>query len=98
MKLVGSPLAFIRGPFIAEGLLQGGFGAVVALILLWLGFKAVASGGARPGGHPRWRVASVLPIREAILLVAGGMFVGAAGVCRFASRDVIFGQPALTVP
>jgi cell division transport system permease protein len=27
MELVGAPLAFIRGPFIAEGLLQGGCGA-----------------------------------------------------------------------
>ncbi len=27
MKLVGSPMTFIRGPFVAEGLLQGGIGA-----------------------------------------------------------------------
>src|SRR4051812_8222706 len=33
MKLVGSPVAFIRGPFIAEGFLQGGIGALVALAL-----------------------------------------------------------------
>ena len=38
MKLVGSPVAFIRGPFIAEGLMQGGLGALLAIGLLWMGF------------------------------------------------------------
>ena len=33
MELVGAPLAFIRGPFVAEGLLQGGIGALLALHL-----------------------------------------------------------------
>src|SRR5882672_2287834 len=41
MKLVGSPVTFIRGPFIAEGFLQGGLGAILALTLLWAGFMAV---------------------------------------------------------
>ena len=30
MQLVGSPIAFIRGPFVAEGVLQGGLGALIA--------------------------------------------------------------------
>lgn len=38
MQLVGAPIAFIRGPFVAEGVLQGGVGAVIALGVLWLGF------------------------------------------------------------
>ena len=33
MTLVGSPLTFIRGPFVAEGVLQGGLGAVLSLPL-----------------------------------------------------------------
>ena len=80
MKLVGSPVAFIRGPFIAEGLLQGGLGALLALGLLWLGFKLV---GAWWGGDLAAMLdgASLqfLPMRLTALLVAGGMFVGAAG-------------------
>jgi hypothetical protein len=43
MELVGAPMTFIRGPFVAEGFLQGGLGAAVALLLLWAGF-AVARG------------------------------------------------------
>jgi cell division transport system permease protein len=38
MQLVGAPFAFIRGPFVAEGILQGGFGAIAALVFLWVVF------------------------------------------------------------
>ncbi len=34
MHLVGAPLAYIRGPFVVEGVLQGGLGALVALAFL----------------------------------------------------------------
>jgi cell division transport system permease protein len=40
MQLVGAPFAFIRGPFVAEGILQGGAGALVAIVLLWAMFLA----------------------------------------------------------
>jgi cell division protein FtsX len=43
---VGAPLAYIRGPFLMEGVLQGGAGALVALVLLWTVF---AVGRARVG-------------------------------------------------
>ena len=80
MELVGAPLAFIRGPFVAEGLLQGGIGASVALLLLWGGFalvlswwgtdiRAVLGGGA----------IEFLPPRMVAYLLAGGMVVGSGG-------------------
>ena len=31
MQLVGAPQAYIRGPFVMEGVLQGGIGALLAL-------------------------------------------------------------------
>ena len=80
MQLVGASMAFIRGPFVAEGLLQGGIGAVGAVLLLWGGF-AVASASWGPqlasaleGVDPQF-----LPARFCALLVAGGMLVGGAG-------------------
>jgi len=80
MKLVGSPVAFIRGPFIAEGFLQGGLGAVIAIVLLWAGF---AVGRAWWGGDLSTMLDGValqfLPVRTVGLLVVGAMAVGAAG-------------------
>jgi cell division protein FtsX len=40
MQLVGARLAHIRGPFIAEGLLHGGAGALLAILTLGLVFGA----------------------------------------------------------
>jgi len=80
MELVGAPLTFIRGPFIAEGLLQGGLGALLALVLLGLTYAVVIwwwgqdlntlfDGGA----------VEFLPPSLLASLIAGGMAVGSAG-------------------
>lgn len=80
MQLVGSPLGFIRGPFIAEGVMQGGFGALVALALLWMGL-AVASGWWADELSVILEGSSLqfLPPRLCAALVAGGMAVGGLG-------------------
>jgi cell division transport system permease protein len=80
MALVGAPLTFIRGPFIAEGLLQGGVGALGATIVLAIGYalvrvwwgddiQAVLDGGT----------VEFLPWGVAAGLFGGGMGLGAAG-------------------
>jgi cell division transport system permease protein len=79
MELVGAPLAFIRGPFVAEGFLQGGIGALLAITSLWAGFVvAMAWWGADLnsllGGSVQF-----LPIRLCLYLILGGMLVGSAG-------------------
>ena len=80
MELVGAPLAFIRGPFVAEGFLQGGIGALVAVLLLWAGFAAV---GAWWGTDIRTILGGegieFLPARMLAYLLLGGMAVGSAG-------------------
>lgn len=80
MQLVGAPLAYIRGPFVVEGLLLGFGGGLLALVLLWalwamLADTLQASGAAilAPGDlrFLRWT--------WAIALLAGGAVIGAAG-------------------
>jgi cell division transport system permease protein len=80
MKLVGSPMTYIRGPFVAEGLLQGGLGALLALVLLWLAFTAASAWwGGDLAAFLDGSSLRFLPLRLAGLLLVGGMVVGAAG-------------------
>lgn len=80
MQLVGSPVAFIRGPFVAEGLMQGGLGALLALAVLWLGFGAISAWwGSELGALLDGGAMQFLPARFAAYLTAGGMLVGGAG-------------------
>lgn len=79
MQLVGSPLAFIRGPFVAEGLMQGGLGAVAAVALLWLGFAGVAAGWGGEVAVLLGGPLEFLPVRSCAYLITGGMAVGGAG-------------------
>ena len=80
MELVGAPLTFIRGPFVAEGLLQGGLGAVLAVALLGAGFLAgQAVWGPQLSSTLEGLAPQFLPVRLCSYLVAGGMFVGSAG-------------------
>jgi cell division transport system permease protein len=80
MQLVGSPATFIRGPFVAEGLLQGGVGALLAIALLWLGFAlANAWWGTEAAALLDGASLQFLPVRLCGLLVGGGMVVGGLG-------------------
>jgi cell division transport system permease protein len=80
MRLVGAPQAYIRGPFIAEGVLQGGIGAALALAVLAGGFLALRGRYLVPlaetTGLPAF---GFLPAGLCLLLVVGGMAVGCLG-------------------
>jgi cell division transport system permease protein len=80
MELVGAPLTYIRGPFVAEGVLQGGMGAVLAIAALWAVFRVGSSVWSAEltaglGAVPL----AFLPLHLCLWLVAGGMAVGAMG-------------------
>jgi cell division transport system permease protein len=80
MQLVGAPFAYIRGPFIVEGLLQGGMGAIVAVAALLATFAAIR---ARYGSFMADAVGltgfAFVPTELLLLLVVGGMAIGCLG-------------------
>jgi cell division transport system permease protein len=80
MQLVGAPMAYIRGPFVMEGLIQGGVGAVIAVGGLWALFTwlrdrplTMMAGAIDPSAIV------FLPIPSCLALLAGGMAVGCIG-------------------
>ena len=80
MQLVGAPLAYIRGPFIVEGLIQGGAGALAALVFLWITFFVVrrrADAWLAGAVDPASLVFLSLP--ASVALIAAGLSVGALG-------------------
>jgi len=80
MQLVGAPSAYIRGPFIMEGILQGGIGAAAALIVLLIAFLALRGRYLIP-------VAAAINLSSVrflspglcVLMLIGGMLVGCLG-------------------
>jgi cell division transport system permease protein len=80
MRLVGAPQVYIRGPFVVEGVLQGGIGAVVALAVLGGGFLAVRGQYLEPlAAAINLSSVQFLPVELSIGLVLGGMLVGCLG-------------------
>ena len=79
MQLVGAPFSFIRGPFVAEGVVLGGLGAAIAFVALWIGHSLLLRwlgpdiAGALGGGTIQF-----LGLRETAILLFGGLGVGGA--------------------
>jgi cell division transport system permease protein len=80
MQLVGAPLAYIRGPFVVEGLIQGGVGAAVAVGLLWGAWLFIRSRPA-PAMAVGFDPSSIVFLSAPVcaVLLAGGMAVGCIG-------------------
>jgi cell division transport system permease protein len=94
MQLVGAPIVYIRGPFVMEGLIQGGLGAVVALGGLWIGFgmlrRSAASGLGELGAAIDPASLAFLSAPMAVGLVVAGMGVGSIGgfIAARATREI----------
>jgi cell division transport system permease protein len=78
MRLVGAAPAYVKGPFVLEGMIQGGLGGILALGLLWGIFHAL-SRDLLATSDLLGRTAIVLPPAMAALIVVGGTLVGLAG-------------------
>jgi len=78
MRLVGATQAYVKGPFIAEGLLLGGIGGIVSVGLLFVAFR-VAARDALAASDLLGRAGVTLPIEVCVAVVLGGMLVGVIG-------------------
>jgi len=80
MELVGAPQAYVRGPFIMEGTLHGGLGALVALLVLGAVFLALRARYLVPlASAINLSAVDFLSVELCLVLVAGGMAVGCVG-------------------
>jgi len=80
MHLVGAPQVYVRGPFIMEGVLQGGLGALAAVLVLGGAFLAVRARYLTPlASAVNLPAVEFLPLEMCVLLVIGGMVVGCVG-------------------
>jgi cell division transport system permease protein len=77
MRLVGATQAYVKGPFVIEGMIQGGLGGLVAAGLLWVTLRWLASDVS--SSEMLGRAAFALPSPIAASLVMGGMVVGIVG-------------------
>jgi cell division transport system permease protein len=80
MHLVGAPNVYVRGPFVMEGVLQGGAGALAALAVLGIAFIALRGRYLVPlASAVNLTSISFLSVQMCLLLVVGGMAVGCLG-------------------
>src|SRR3954471_21050262 len=80
MDLVGAPHAYVHGPFIMEGVLQGGFGALLALIALAAAYFAMQGRYLVPlASALNMSSIGFLPAVLCALMILGGMAVGCLG-------------------
>jgi cell division transport system permease protein len=80
MQLVGAPATFIRGPFVMEGVLQGGIGALLAVVALTAAFFVLRVQYLAPlASAANTPALQFLPAELCFLLVIGGMAVGCVG-------------------
>jgi cell division transport system permease protein len=80
MRLVGAPQVYIRGPFVMEGVLQGGIGAAIALGVMAAVFLAVRGRYLVPLAEAvNFSSVRFLSPGFCVLLLGGGMVVGCLG-------------------
>jgi cell division transport system permease protein len=80
MRLVGATHAYIRGPFLVEGILQGGLGGLLALVFLYLSHEFLLREALRSFQLlPAADWLHFVPPSRWLLIVVGGMLVGLLG-------------------
>ena len=88
MRLVGATETFIKAPFYVEGLLQGFFGGVIGLAVLWVTFLTISSGIAQDLASYVYFDIRFLSIKTLLIIVLGSTFLGWFG-CFLSLRQIL---------
>ena len=78
MRLVGATRAYVRGPFVVEGMLLGGLGGVLSVGLLWLAFRFFVR-DVLIRSELLGPAAVTMPPSVAAIVVSSGIVVGLIG-------------------
>jgi cell division transport system permease protein len=78
MRLVGATQAYVKGPFVAEGMIQGGLGGLLAVGLLGAAAR-VLHRDLLAASDLLGRAPLAIPTELELVLVLGGMAVGIVG-------------------
>jgi len=78
MRLVGATQAYVKGPFVAEGMIQGGLGGLFAVALLG-GAARLLRQDLLAASDLLGRAPLAIPLELGLVLVLGGMAVGIVG-------------------
>lgn len=78
MRLVGATQAYVRGPFVMEGMIQGGLGGGLSVVFLWVAFRLLAR-RTLEASDLLGRAVVFLPRELCWIVVLGGMLVGVVG-------------------
>jgi cell division transport system permease protein len=78
MRLVGATQAYVKGPFVVEGMIQGGLGGLLSVGFLWLAVRWLTR-DLTAGSDLLGRAPIGLPPGLPAMLVLGGMTVGIVG-------------------
>ncbi len=78
MRLVGATPAYVKGPFVMEGMIQGFLGGLLSVALLRAAFRVLAR-DTLAASDLLGRAVVVLPFSLCAILVIGGMALGVVG-------------------
>src|SRR5436190_18685739 len=78
MRLVGGTRAYVTGPFVVEGMIQGALGGAISVAMLWVAFRVLAR-DAVAASDLLGRAVVFLSPAVCVAIVLGGMAVGVVG-------------------
>ena len=78
MRLVGATRAYVTGPFVVEGMIQGALGGAISVAMLWVAFRVLARDAVAASDLLGRTVVFLSPV-VCVVIVLGGMAVGVVG-------------------